>query len=225
MSKKKAFISYNEKDSSKVDIIEKEMSSSEYYEIIRIGSYKNALQLLSDKVLQELQSADLVIPILTRNSIGTQWINQEIGFAKALDKKTYPIVEIEIINELKGFIHAQADLPYKFKRSNSIGHENKNFAKCFRELRNDIEAEFKKFEKIDPLDDLMNRITEKNNARSVSEKFIHSPQVVEEAPRSVLSIIELLKENVLELRRMRKKSIIFSRRYTIYYKQKMNHFP
>ena len=47
---------------------------------------------VTKKVADGIRESQIIIPILTKNSISSQWVNQEIGFAVAKDIK-----EIEII--------------------------------------------------------------------------------------------------------------------------------
>jgi TIR domain len=44
------------------------------------------------------------IPLLSEVSINNQWVNQEIGYAVAANKKICPIVQKEIIMDLRGFL-------------------------------------------------------------------------------------------------------------------------
>ncbi|MEQ6118635.1 hypothetical protein [Reichenbachiella sp. MALMAid0571] len=61
----------------------------------------------------------------------------------ALKKNVKPIVERQIINTLKGFIHKQVDLPYSYEPQNENEIENTNFLKTFRDLISDLESEIK----------------------------------------------------------------------------------
>jgi len=70
---------------------------------------------LADKVIACIEEADVLVPILTRSSIHTQWVNQEIGYAHGIGKPVIPLVERQIIGQLKGFIHNQHDLPFSFE--------------------------------------------------------------------------------------------------------------
>jgi hypothetical protein len=84
-------------------------------------------------------SSAIIIPIITEQSITEQWINQEIGFATAIDKKIMPIIESGLIDTLKGFIHKQIDLPYTYQRESVRRQEDRNFIDCFKKLFKDIE--------------------------------------------------------------------------------------
>jgi hypothetical protein len=79
---------------------------------------------------------------LTSNSIATQWINQEIGFATALGIRIMSIVESNLIDKLKGFIHKQIDLPYNYQPNIKRAIEHKEFIKQVRKLITDLEKDF-----------------------------------------------------------------------------------
>ncbi len=73
---------------------------------------------LAEKVKRAINDCDVLIPIITKNSILNQWVNQEIGFAEAKKIKIFPIVERRLIKKLKGFIHNQIDIPFSFESNN-----------------------------------------------------------------------------------------------------------
>ncbi len=135
----KIFVSYSDFDKSKVDLIVNELSGHNNFEPLVIASNRDALESLSSKVKDGINRAVVFVPILTRKSISTQWINQEIGFAVAKEKVIMPIIEENLFDELKGFINKQVDLPYVFMKSTNNGQENKNFMKQFRFLLSDLE--------------------------------------------------------------------------------------
>jgi TIR domain-containing protein len=99
-------------------------------EPIVIATNKEPGKRLSDKVSEGIISSDIFIPILTRNSINNQWVNQEIGFAVAQEKRIVPVTEKQIISQLKGFIHSQIDLSCSYygdstnQRKESISFKN-----------------------------------------------------------------------------------------------------
>lgn len=114
----KVFISYASADDRKRRALARAMETANpSLTPIVISSRGDPGRPLSDKVADGLREADFLVPILTRSSIGTQWVNQEIGFANGIELKVVPLVEVGIMPELKGFIHSQIDLPFKF-----LGH-------------------------------------------------------------------------------------------------------
>jgi len=111
---KKIFISYSDQDRSRMRSLERIINKSRHFTSVIIADRREALVALTDKVKSGIFESDYIVPIITETSISSQWLNQEIGFASALNKEIIPIVEHQIINQLKGFIHKNIDLPYNF---------------------------------------------------------------------------------------------------------------
>jgi nucleoside 2-deoxyribosyltransferase len=141
--KKKLFISYGNDNFNKVKLVEKNLESHTLFSPIIVANKREANKALIDKVVEGINDADYIIPILTKDSIYTQWINQEIGYASAKGKRIIPIIEESTMDQLKGFIHKQNDLPYKYKtrEDQKMREENKSFMNCFRLLIKDLEEE------------------------------------------------------------------------------------
>jgi len=138
----KIFISYSNSDKSKSKILEKIIAKSPELKPIAVANDRKASKLLTEKVANGIKDCQYFIPILTLNSIENQWVNQEIGFAEALGKKVIAIVEEKIVGQLKGFIHAQMDLPYQFPSNSQSKHsENSFFSKRAKVLVDDILVE------------------------------------------------------------------------------------
>src|SRR5258706_963473 len=112
--KKNIFISYSDLDKSKMKSLAKKIERNNALTSIVVAYHRDAMTPLSQKVIDGINASDYVIPILTSKSYKTQWINQEIGYAKAKNKKIIPIVEQEIITQLRGFVNSQMDLSYNF---------------------------------------------------------------------------------------------------------------
>ncbi|MDD5571949.1 MAG: toll/interleukin-1 receptor domain-containing protein [Bacteroidales bacterium] len=132
----KIFVSYSDKDKKKMIALEKAIknTSSELKPIIVAKDKKPGIPL-SEKVKEAINNCDILIPILTRTSIDNQWVNQEIGFATAKDKKIFPIVERNILKKLKGFIHSQLDNPFSFEGSLRSKHkESYSYKKSYLDL-------------------------------------------------------------------------------------------
>jgi len=92
--KAKIFLSYSEFDKNKMKALRNALKKREGLDPIVVSERRKVGQSLTDKVKECMKEADWLIPILTRNSIGNQWVNQEIGFAEALNKITIvPLVE------------------------------------------------------------------------------------------------------------------------------------
>ncbi len=136
MDKKKIFISFSsQKDKNKMNAFFKAIKKDGTFEPIVVEKKKTPGKLFSEKVKEAIKQSDYFIPILTRNSRTSQWVNQEIGFAEAQVKcDILPIVEESIIPKLKGFIHNQIDcFRYKGVRS-SKNNEACNFRVCYKEV-------------------------------------------------------------------------------------------
>ncbi|HTA84144.1 MAG TPA: toll/interleukin-1 receptor domain-containing protein [Bacteroidia bacterium] len=137
--KHEIFISYSHKDINKIKLLVKELNNHPTFKPLVIASDREVGKLLAEKVINGIKKAEIIIPVITERSISEQWINQEIGFATAIGKTIIPIIDNALIDDLKGFIHKQIDLPYSYNRKSTIGQENKNFIACFKILLHDIE--------------------------------------------------------------------------------------
>jgi hypothetical protein len=112
--KKKIFISFSEIDSEKLLCIkESKIINKDFHPIIATDVISPS-KSLSNKVRQGIEECIYFIPLITKNSINAQWMNQEIGFALGRKKWIIPLVESGIEKNLKGFIHDQLDLTFVF---------------------------------------------------------------------------------------------------------------
>jgi hypothetical protein len=137
------FISYSDKDIRKVEILRDLLNQTKEYKPLIIADNKEPLKTLVSKVSKGIKDSKIFIPILTNRSIKEQWINQEIGYAYSyndnseLNNAIYiiPIIEKDILKEIKGFIHKEVDLPFSFEAHPShMGIENKNFKRSASQL-------------------------------------------------------------------------------------------
>jgi hypothetical protein len=136
---KKIFISYSNDDKNKMRSLEKAIDKTQYLSAIIIADKRSSMKLLTEKVSEGINECDYFIPILTRSSITSQWVNQEIGFAKAFQREMIPIIEQQILNDLKGFIHKQSDLPYQFSGNElKPRSEAASFSRTARIIANDL---------------------------------------------------------------------------------------
>ena len=117
---------------------------------IVIADQRQSMKNLGDKIIAGIDKASYLIPIITKNSLKNQWVNQEIGFAKSREIENrliiIPIIEESLLSNklLKGFIHDQLDLPYNYKSSDNPKSERHNFRKCYNLLINDLEFQLLK---------------------------------------------------------------------------------
>lgn len=133
------FISYCSDNKNKMDALKRAIvKTNGVLAPIVIADQRKPRTDLSEKVKDGIKEAGYIVPIITRESIYTQWINQEIGYAEALGKTILPIVEDKVINELKGFIHKNQDLPYRFNSNSAKSKETSDYRKCYNLLIQDI---------------------------------------------------------------------------------------
>jgi hypothetical protein len=135
----KVFISYSEVDKTKMVTLRNKLKRNSSFEPIVVAYRRMTSTLLSDKVARAIEETDVLVPILTRKALFNQWVNQEIGYAKAKKKLIWPIVEDNIIDKLKGFVHKQYDLPYHFPRSDGSEKQAIAFRKCCSHLLSDLQ--------------------------------------------------------------------------------------
>jgi hypothetical protein len=204
----KVFISYSDFDRDKVKLLINELKTNPMFSAIVIANNREALEPLAKKVADGIIRSDIFIPILTRNSIMTQWINQEIGFATALNKKVLPIVENDQISNLKGFIHKQIDLPYNFPSNSKKATENKNFIKQVRLLISDIENMGEKLaaketpvEKTDHEKNLekIDKLNEEIGFMQKRKAFLNSIEGANSAKKEVFKMFADIDEKILKL--------------------------
>lgn len=142
MNKVKIFISYSTLDSEKKEIIKNLIYNSEKLEAIVVPEQYSSLTYNAEKIKASLDSCKVFLPILTSNSITNQWVNQEIGYAFGSNKikleDIYPIVEKNIMNDLKGFISSSNDLNFRFEN-------NKDFSVTAEILVNQLVEKFKNY--------------------------------------------------------------------------------
>lgn len=145
---------------------------------------------------------------MTKNSIPTQWINQEIGFATALSKRIMPIVESDLIDKLKGFIYKQIDLPYNFQPNSDKEEENKDFLKQLRKLLADLEGEFQKLVIADELPvksdfekslEEVDKLNEELEFQRQRKSYLNSIDSVEVAKTEVLNMYADIENKIKKL--------------------------
>ena len=133
------FISYSDKDRKKLRAVEKIINDNVGLNAIIIADKRQALNSLTDKVKNGIFECNYFLQIITKQSIDTQWLNQEIGFSIAVQKKIFPIVEKQALRLLKGFINKEIDLPYTFEGNKSNQRlETLKFNKVAKLLIDDI---------------------------------------------------------------------------------------
>ena len=140
----KIFISYFNDDNKKMQMLKKLIESTKSLNPIVIADRKKSLEPLTQKVENGIRESQIIVPILTKHSISSQWVNQEIGYAKALHNiKIMPIIETSIMDKLKGFIHKQVDLSHNFESfPDNPRKESLRFRKCILSLLDEIKKDY-----------------------------------------------------------------------------------
>ena len=125
----KIFISYDSRDVIKMQIACRIFQKAKLQFIPLIVAEKDSPAIpISEKVIEGIDEATHIVPIITRISKASQWVNQEIGYATSSGKAIFPLIEDKVIKYLKGFITAQDDLPFNFKSNkNDQAMENRSF--------------------------------------------------------------------------------------------------
>lgn len=202
------FVSYSDFDKEKVDLIVNELEGNTMFFPIVIASNREALKPLAKKVAEGIIQAKIILPILTKNSIPTQWINQEIGYATALGRRIMPIIESNIIGELKGFIHKQIDLPYNYQPNSNKAKEHKDFVKQVRNIISDLEKDFQTLTTVEELPektDFEKTLEQADNVNAELEfqrqrnAFINSAEGVEIANTEVLNMFADIEGKIKKL--------------------------
>jgi len=78
----KVFLSYHSSDKKFVDLLEESLYRFGMEPIV-VENNIQAGSNITHKVIDALEQFDIFMPILTRNSVNSEWVNQEIGFAVA----------------------------------------------------------------------------------------------------------------------------------------------
>jgi len=206
MDKKFIFISYASIDNELVAILKDQILLGTSFEPIIIADQRKALKPLTQKIIDGIGKSDFIIPIITSNSFKEQWINQEIGYSISKGKNIVPIVQREIIKELKGFIHGEIDLPYNFGSGAKLLRTSKSdFLKACKLLLSDIENETIKSieveQKQDPIFEKAIKLKNIRDRHLSKETLINSPDIILKFSQFVLK--EIIENLVLKLEKIK----------------------
>lgn len=203
------FISYSDLDRHKVELFERELKENKNFYPIIIAFNRDPLKPLAQKVADGIIKSEIVVPILTNNSIYTQWINQEIGFATALNKKIMPIVDYSLTDKLKGFIHKQIDLPYGYNTNSTKAQENKEFVKQVKNLLIDLDKVYNSLISVDiPVQktdfekslNQADKLNEEINFQTFRKQFLSSHEGIKAANNEITKIFNELEAKLLQLK-------------------------
>jgi hypothetical protein len=204
------FISYSNSDKDKVDLIAEELKGNKIFKSKVIASDREALKPLAQKVSKGITDCKVFLPILTKNSMNTQWINQEIGYAMALGKTILPIIEKGIMGKLKGFIHKESDLPYAYDSNVDKTKENIDFLKHIKllisdaESRSDIKVPDEAVSEKSGFERSMEMAMKINEDRIFQKKRLHFLYSVEGADKADDELVMMFKDLDTKLRKLRK---------------------
>lgn len=133
IKKMKVFISFSEENRNKMKVLRKAINESSLLEAVVVEDKRKGPLHLSELIIEGIKESDFFLPILTKSSIYTQWVNQEIGYAWEINHiEVVPIVETQIMDDLKGFINKQIQLPFTFASSPDTKKERRNFRECYK---------------------------------------------------------------------------------------------
>ncbi len=139
--KKGVFISFCYEDKQLKERLKRKIAKNEILYPIVITERRSPNTLNTEKVKQGLKECDYFLPIITHLSLNNQWVNQEIGFAAALERPFYTLIETGLLNKLKGFINKEIDQPYQFEISTNKKTTRKKFRDQYNKLIHDLEKE------------------------------------------------------------------------------------
>lgn len=150
MVRVKIFVSHSSEDDNKMEAIYRAIKKRPQLEPVIVVKKRQQGKWFPDKVAEALDAADLIIPILTKNSIKSQWVNQEIGYARAKAKDIWPLLEKGQTKNLKGFISQDQDQAYRFEASRNLRQEALRFGRAINTLLGDYLIEKKLNERLTP---------------------------------------------------------------------------
>src|SRR5436305_7593223 len=92
MSNKKIYISSSQRDSDLAHDLAKRLDKPGLQVMTPAGSVDGE-DNIKNKVTEELRKADEIIMILTKNSVDSQWLLFELGYATSLGKHVTPLIQ------------------------------------------------------------------------------------------------------------------------------------
>jgi hypothetical protein len=106
------FISHSEKDSTFVKYVNTACFLLDIECLI--AEYKpQAGGELWEKIQNMIERSYVVIPILTVNGVGSDWVQKEITIAKTLNKKFIPVVQSIVKENIPDVLKGKEYIPYE----------------------------------------------------------------------------------------------------------------
>lgn len=106
----KVFISHNNKDAEFVQRICKILNNI-YIKCYIYEFFPEYGEYIPETIKKIIKDCRTVIILLTKDGVQSQWVNQEMGMAFALDRRIIPIVEKNV--EIKGFVELRQYIDYE----------------------------------------------------------------------------------------------------------------
>lgn len=103
------FISHHMDDIKEAEDLKGYIDKQDYLKAVLVVDDSKPNELFEKQVEDGITGASYFVPILTCNSLKSIWVNQEIGFAKGYGVQIYSLIERDIMENLKGFIHKQRE--------------------------------------------------------------------------------------------------------------------
>ncbi|MCB0811122.1 MAG: toll/interleukin-1 receptor domain-containing protein [Flavobacteriales bacterium] len=136
-TKTKLFISHSNDDKNKLETLLRVFNTpGSHFEAVAIIKNRNPGVLFSDKVKSGIDDCKNLIAIISKNSIHSQWVNQEIGYFLGSKSGVIPYVIIDrnIRSSIKGFVHSEMDLPFSYLSDTNKFKEGHSFRKACVDL-------------------------------------------------------------------------------------------
>jgi len=120
------FMSLDTRDRDRIEPLKRYLESLGHRVYVAIDHFDPSSQTTTAKIMSYLQKADLFFVVLTDNSLDSQFVQQEIGTADALEIPTISVVQDGVQAKVSGWLYGRdmiiLDLdspnPYIFARMN-----------------------------------------------------------------------------------------------------------
>lgn len=119
--KYRVFLSHSSKDVNLVTSIQNELEKAGI-EVYLAEKDPQLGKRLPEKIISNIVLANCMVVLLTDMGIRSQFVNQEIGVARANNKLIIPMVEKKVKNEMKGLLEGRELIVFdKRKLDKAIG--------------------------------------------------------------------------------------------------------
>lgn len=96
-----------------------------------------------EKVALGIKECSFFISIISELSLNSQWVNQEIGFAAALERPIYSIVQQNLVDakKLKGWVNSERDQPYRYDLHEDSKVARRLFRNAYKPLLENLDEQ------------------------------------------------------------------------------------